>query len=127
MFFLESGPMKPTTIATARPVPAGARRSLASHAVKYRFSKTSYSYLRMEFTRANSLSISAHVSQCGNARMRCNEIVKLQRDRLPPSFEPHLLSIEQERLVPGRWPTICSFLGSRDLSNGDPCGLNVAT
>lgn len=79
------------------------------------------------FTRTNSLSISAHVSQCGNARMRCNEIAGLQQDRLQLPFESHLLVIEQGRLDPGRWPTICNFLGLRDLSNGAPCGLNVAT
>ncbi len=58
--------------------------------------------------------------------MRCNEIAGLQQDRLQLPFESHLLIIEQGRLDPGRWPTICSFLGSRDLSNGVPCGLNVA-
>jgi len=69
-----------------------------------------------------SLSVSAQLSQCGNARMECNEFVSLSGQCFYPPIRPMPIEIEGRRLDGDRWPTPCSLvvclIGSKELHAG---------
>jgi hypothetical protein len=74
-----------------------------------------------------SLSVSAQLSQCGNARMECNEFVSLSGQCFYPPIRPMPIEIEGRCLDVDRWPTPCSLVALFDRFKGTSCGLTVAT